>query len=162
MELLVTAGLACVLILVGLGVGGGLQWRHFADLARREKENEDVLLSDIRTFPGGADPAFGAAAVLGECVIGTDYFKTLCTKLRNLFGGELKGCEQMFERARREALLRMVADARSRGFDAVCNVRFGTSQIGCIRSSKKPPIAEVFATGTAYRRPAAPAPLPPA
>ena len=160
MDMIVTVVLGGGMILLGLLVGGGREWAHLADLSRRETGNLDFLVTDVQTFAEGADPACGAAAVFGECVIGTDYFKTLATKMRNLFGGEMKSAERLFERARREALLRMVDDARSRGFDAVCNVRFGTSQVGSVRSAKMPPIAEMLVSGTAYRR--APAPRPPA
>jgi uncharacterized protein YbjQ (UPF0145 family) len=49
--------------------------------------------------------------------------------LKNIVGGELKGYTELLADARQEAIDRMLEDARSRGANAVVNVRFTTSNI---------------------------------
>lgn len=43
---------------------------------------------------------------------------------RQLLGGELNGCTEVFRRSREEALLRMESQARSLGANGILNVRF--------------------------------------
>jgi uncharacterized protein YbjQ (UPF0145 family) len=49
--------------------------------------------------------------------------------LKNIVGGELKGYTELLEDARKEATDRMIADAHSKGANAIINVRFSTSAI---------------------------------
>ncbi len=44
-------------------------------------------------------------------------------------GGRLKTYESLFDRGRREAILRMKLSAQELGFDQIFNVRFETSSI---------------------------------
>ena len=53
------------------------------------------------------------------------------------------------ERARREALLRMVESAKGMGANAVANVRFETSNIGNMRRKRAAAMVEMYAYGTA-------------
>ena len=62
--------------------------------------------------------------------------------IRNIFGGELLKYTELLEESRNEAIARMVADAASRGANAIVNVRFATSAVTA-------GAAELFAYGTA-------------
>ena len=84
-----------------------------------------------------------------EVVIASDYFKTFAASLRKLVGGELRTYESLMERARREALLRMLESARRLGANCVLNVRFSTSNIGTARRRQAAAMVEVYAYGTA-------------
>ena len=53
------------------------------------------------------------------------------------------------ERARREAVCRMMREAHDHGAVAVVNVRVETSNIGAVRRKKISPMVEVIAYGTA-------------
>jgi uncharacterized protein YbjQ (UPF0145 family) len=64
--------------------------------------------------------------------------------LKNLVGGELKGYTKLLESARREAIARMIQQAKQLGANAVINVRFATSTI-------TQGAAELLAYGTAVR-----------
>lgn len=72
--------------------------------------------------------------------IGRDMF----AGIKNIFGGELKGYTELMEETRDEAVERMVAMARSKGANAILNIRFSTSDVA-------PGAAEVFAYGTAVK-----------
>ena len=62
---------------------------------------------------------------------------------------------RLFDRARREATLRMLESAKAQGYNAVCNVRFGGMDIGGNTSAggkKANQMAIVAVSGTAYCR----------
>ncbi len=64
--------------------------------------------------------------------------------MKNFVGGELKGYTELLQEARKEALHRMMEQARSVGANAVINVRFATSSVA-------QGAAELFAYGTAVK-----------
>jgi len=142
-----------VLIFVGLFAGRAAERKHYRNLALREQALANMLVTDIKTFPGGYDPSKGAALVQGEAVIATDYLKSFLAGLRNIFGGELKSYETLMVRARREAILRMMESAQRMGYNAVCNLRMGTADIGGMTGKRGAAMVEAFASGTAYAIP---------
>ncbi len=142
-----------VLLLLGLVVGRARERGHFRSLEARERQLAYMLVTDIKSFPGGAEAASGGALVMGQAVIATDYLKSFLAGLRKIVGGELRSYESLMERARREAILRMLEEAKGLGFNAVCNLRMGTADIGAMSGAKGSVMVEAFATGTAYRIP---------
>lgn len=136
-----------VVLVVGGLIGAWQERNHFDDLARREAEFLSMLVTDLKTPPPGMSVGH-AALVDGSVVIASDHFKTFCAKFRKFFGGEFAGLRRMQERARREALLRMMESARQIGATAVCNVRIETSTISGNRPDKIGG-CEVIAFGTA-------------
>jgi uncharacterized protein YbjQ (UPF0145 family) len=62
--------------------------------------------------------------------------------LKNLVGGELRAYTELMTDARREAMERMLAQARELGANAVVNVRFTTTNVSS-------GAAELYAYGTA-------------
>ncbi|HSR45370.1 MAG TPA: heavy metal-binding domain-containing protein [Acidimicrobiia bacterium] len=136
------------LLLLGSTVGRSRERRHFAELDRREEANRGFVLTDLRTVPVGMAPG-GAALVTGATVIAADYLKTFLSGFRMIFGGEMRSYTPMIERARREARLRMVEDARRVGAMAVINVRFETSPIALNSGRNTAPMAEILCYGTA-------------
>lgn len=136
------------LILIGGGLIGAVQERrHFEDLARREKALAGFLLTDLKTPPPGLQ-IVGGTLVTGSVVIAADHFKTFCARWRKIFGGEFRSLAKMQERARREAILRMVEEARKIGATTICNVRVETSSIGARREGQVSG-CELVAYGTA-------------
>ena len=116
-----------------------------------------MLVTTLKGFPGAGEGCPPPELVCGETAIASDGFKTWVFGLRNLFGGESKSFARLFDRARREAVAKMAEAARARGFDAVCNVRFATVDIGGNASgnggkNKALPMAVCTVSGTAYRR----------
>ncbi len=151
-------GLPVFLLLLGLAAGKAAESKHFRSLERREKGFAHMLITDIKTFPRGADAAKGAMLVMGEAVIATDYLKSFLARLRNFFGGEIRSYKTLMERARREAMLRMLWQARAAGHNAVCNLRLNTVTIGTATRRRGGAMVEMLVTGTAYTIPSAPEP----
>ena len=141
-------------VLIGLGYVVG-RWReqsHLKSLAIREQALGHIVVTDLKTI---ADPetAVSGCLVMGEAVIATDYFKSIATQLRNLIGGEMKSMQSLVDRARREAIVRMLEQADRAGATEVHNVRLETSNIRSATPKKKAAISvEMLAFGTAIVR----------
>ncbi len=143
--LLIFAGL----LLVGLVVGKAAEAAHFRRLDTEEQMLADILLSDMKRLPEGLKAVDGRL-VSGTAVIAVDYFKLFAAGLRNLFGGHIKSYDSLLQRARREAVVRMLHEARALGADAVWNVRLETATIQGKQAGKSGGI-EALAYGTALR-----------
>ena len=135
-----------VLLVLGYVFGQLAEKRHFRSIIKREAELRDVLC-----FTEGNVPEMGridSALVCGSVVISIDFFKKFVAGLRNLVGGRVSAYESLLERARREAILRMKAEAQARGAKSVWNVRIETSSITKVATQGVAAV-EVIAFGTA-------------
>lgn len=148
-QLIVFAVPVALLVLAWV-TGTTFERRHFRSLAARERKASDVLVTDLKDFPqaGPGEPGL----VVAEVVLATDYLKSFLAGLKKIIGGELRSYESVVERARREAVVRLVEEARRRGFDAIANLRFATADIGGNAKRQGAAIVAVMASGTAYRR----------
>jgi uncharacterized protein YbjQ (UPF0145 family) len=116
------------LAVVGYAVGRWNERRHYASIRSREQELAGILVFAMRFAP----PSLSARAlglVAGSVVISDDYFKQLVSGLQNFFGGRMRSYESLLDRARREAVLRMKAEARKLGAGMIVNVKFQTFAI---------------------------------
>lgn len=82
--------------------------------------------------------------VQGNTIRAKHLGRDIAASLKNLVGGELQGYTELLTEARRQALDRMLAQARELGADAVVNVRFTTSAV-------TQGAAELYAYGTAVK-----------
>lgn len=82
--------------------------------------------------------------VKGSTIQTVNLVKDIGSGLKTLVGGELKGYNEMMEKAREMATNRMIEEAARYGADAIVGVRFATSAI--MQSA-----AEVMAYGTAVK-----------
>jgi uncharacterized protein YbjQ (UPF0145 family) len=137
-------GVFLALLTIGYFAGSVIEKQHYASIRKREQEYRDVLAFMVR-FPFDRTTPQRAFLVHGTVVVSADYFKTFVAGLRNLFGGRFRSYETLMERARREALLRLKAEARRKGAKMIVCVRFETTTI----ASGWAPAMEVFAYGTA-------------
>lgn len=135
-------------LVLGYGVGRWLERRHYASIREREQKLRHVVALNTRYVPEGVAAA-SAQLVAGGVVISSDYFKTFVAGLRSLVGGRFRGYETLLERARREALLRLKAQAEAAGSTLVIGVRFETTHI----AGSSTPSVEVLAFGTALIAP---------
>lgn len=135
-----------VLLVLGYVFGQIAEKRHFRSIIRREQELRDVLCFTERNLPAMGE--VGSTLVCGSVVISIDFFKKFVASLRNLVGGRVSAYESLLERARREAILRMKAEARVLGANSVWNVRLETSSI-TKDGSQGVGAVEVLAYGTA-------------
>lgn len=136
-------------ILLGLGYGFGrlAESSHYRSILRREQTFRSILLIAARTPPADLIPR-KTQLVAGNVVISVDYFKRFLAGLRNLFGGRVHSYESLLDRARREAILRMKAEAHALGADMVFNIKMETASISKGRRNAIGAV-EVLAYGTA-------------
>ena len=139
------------LLAVGIFMGGFLERRHLAQLARREAAAAHVRVCNLKHVDA-PDPVRQAAMVMGQAVIASDYFKTFASQMRNLVGGEMRAAQVLLIRARREALLRLVEQAQAMGATEVWNVRFAFSNINQMSGLRGAMQVEMLAYGTAVMR----------
>lgn len=137
------------LILMGLGYGFGrfAETRHFKSIIAREKQLNRLPAIAAR-FPPVSLPPPRTQLVAGSVVVSVDYFKRFLAQLRNLVGGRVKSYETLLDRARREAVLRMKAEAEALGASMVFNLKLETASISKGRR-KTIGAVEVMAYGTA-------------
>ncbi len=137
------------LLIVGYISGTILEKRHLADI--REREEKILSLPAIMLKrPLNEEDIKEVRLVGGSVVISVDYFKKVVASLVNIFGGRIATYETLMDRARREAILRMKADA---GDDAseIINIRIETSSISK-NANLNIGAMEVLAYGTAVYR----------
>ena len=148
-------GLPAAVLFVGWLVGHLSETKHERSLALREEALKDIDTTDLRNPPGYNGAEGPCALVSGEAVVASDTFKSWVFGFKNIVGGESKTFTRLFDRARREALLRMKERARELGCDAVCNVRFDSADIGGNAAGAKKKgsnMAVALVSGTAWRR----------
>ena len=143
-------GITVVFLAMGLLVGGATERAHFRSIRRRENELKDILATQVKSFPGAVPGGSAPRMIVAEVVIASDYLKTFLAGFRNLFGGRVGSYQTMLERARREAALRVLEQARSLGYTGVCNIRLETADVGGNNTSRKVAMAAILASGTAY------------
>ena len=99
-----------------------------------------MIITQLKSYPGFVPGEKPPTLLVGEAIIATDYLKSFLAKIRNLFGGEIKSYQTLLIRARREATLRILEEAKRQGYNAICNLRMQTADVGgTTGTSKKPP-----------------------
>ena len=102
-----------------------------------------MIITNIETVPGKKlVEHFGY--VCGSTVRSKHIGKDFLAGLKNIVGGELKAYTELLEEARKEAISRMLEQAKNLGANAVINVRFSTSSVA-------QGAAELYVYGTAVR-----------
>ena len=119
---------ALFLLMLAYFIGTVIEKRHFARIRLREQEYHGYPVVTFGTMPADWN-AGDSTMVTGSIVVSLDYFKRVIAGLRGLVGGRVKTYEPLLDRARREALLRMIEQAREQGYDAIFNVRLETSRL---------------------------------
>lgn len=148
-NLLLKFGLPLFLILLAYFVGSFLEKRHFRSIREREKALHGYPVTTFKTLPETWQVG-RSKLVSGNVVVSLDYFKRIIAGLRSIIGGRVKTYEPLLDRARREAVLRMVEGARKDGFDAVINIRLETSRLANSRGNGEGTAGvELLAFGTA-------------
>ena len=147
----VNFGLPILILIFAYFVGSRIEKKHFENIRRREADARNFPVVSFRTMP--EDWNVGSSnLVTGNIVISLDYFKRVIASLKGLVGGRIKTYEPLLDRARREAMLRMIESARAQGYDAVINVRLETSRLANARRDGKGIAGvEMFAYGTAIK-----------
>jgi uncharacterized protein YbjQ (UPF0145 family) len=159
MDVVINLGVLIGLLMLGLLAGGLAERRHLRSLDRREAQHRDVLVTDIKSFPGICIGPHPPKLMVAEVVIASDYLKSFLASLRQIFGGEMRSFGTLMIRGRREAQLRLIEQARAEGYNALCNLRLVPADIGGSTTRRGMPMVTVLASATAYyaaQRPEAP------
>ena len=137
----VNFGLPILILIFAYFVGSRIEKKHFEDIRRREADARNFPVVSFHTMP--EDWNVGSSKLVsGNIVVSLDYFKRVI----------IKTYEPLLDRARREAMLRMIESARSQGYDAVINVRLETSRLANARRDGRGIAGvEMFAYGTALK-----------
>ncbi len=151
MEFVINIIIFSFLLSLGLFVGRYTERRHFLSLQQREHQFHDFLVTQLKSFPGVIPGTATPRLLVSEVVIATDYLKNFLAKLRNIFGGEVRSYQSLLVRARREALLRLQEQAQGQGFNAICNVRFQTADVGGNSTMRRVAMVAIIASATAYQ-----------
>lgn len=150
MELILSIAIPLILIGMGYFAGRFAEYSHFSSLEQREHENLGIVRTNSRAFLVPRTDALPPTLVCAETAIASDYFKNFLSAFRKFFGGEMRSYNSLMERARRETILRLVEQARSRGYNAICNLRLEPSDIGSNLSQKGSIMVCMIGSATAY------------
>jgi uncharacterized protein YbjQ (UPF0145 family) len=146
-----------VLIAVGYFKGSKKEKEHFRSIQEREAKYLylPAVTSNLKTVMAGEsmDKITSADMVTGSVVMAADSFKSFLSNMISIVGGNLTPYQSMMDRARREAILRMKADAS--GADMIVNVRIQSHSIGSPHHDRQAKSGgkaiEVLAYGTALK-----------
>jgi uncharacterized protein YbjQ (UPF0145 family) len=138
------------LILLGLIAGRATEAWHLRSLTRREAAFDDVLVTNLHSFPDARAEVTSVELVVAEVVIAADYLKILLASLRGIIGGEIASYRSLMTRARREAVLRLIEQARAKGYNALSNVRLEGADIGGSAVRTGTAMVCILASATAY------------
>ncbi len=138
------------LLLLGLIAGSLAERRHLRSLEAREAQHRDVLVTDLKSFPDACAGPYPPRLVVAEVVIASDYLKSFLASLRQIFGGEMRSFGTLMIRGRREALMRLIQQARAEGYNALGNVRLEPADIGGSTTRRGVPMVTILASATAY------------
>lgn len=116
------------LMILGYFIGSHLERKHYRSIKLREAEMNSLPAVASKLLPPDAG-GFNQALVMGNVTISVDYFKRFLATLHNFFGGSVTSYETLLDRARREALLRMKAEAEKLNASLVLNVKYETASI---------------------------------
>jgi uncharacterized protein YbjQ (UPF0145 family) len=146
-QLLVTA----LLLALGFVSGKTVEHFHYQDLAKRERRLRRMPALTTRRLP--ADWRVEDATLLtGSVVISLDYWKRFAASIRQIFGGNVRSFETLFERARREAIVRLKEAAAAKGCDALIGVRLESCELANQGANGKGTAGvELMAVGTGLR-----------
>lgn len=141
-----------VLLLLGaMFAGNFIAARHEADLRKRNATVAHIRATDTRMMLDAKAGVSPATLVTSEVTLGIDHFRGFLGKLKNIFGGEVRSYQTTLDRARREAVTRIMEQAHAKGFNAVANLRVDFADIGGNATmTQKAAMVTILAVGTAY------------
>lgn len=144
-EIILNIALPVFLILLAMVVGSLLEKRHFRSISKREQDFSGLPVLSSRDYPRDRNIQ-SSEMYMGSAVVSVDYFKRLLAGLRMIFGGELGAYASLLDRARREAVLRLLEQCQDA--DMVISLRIETSSVFKGRTNRIGS-TEILAYGTA-------------
>ncbi len=143
-QILINYAPLLILFIVGWFFGMRHERQHLARLVASEDELRHIIVSSERFYRPTLIAGTQGELVLGSVVIAQDYFKMVIAKILSLFGKNLTTYETLLDRARREALVRMRTEAKSKGYNHIYGLRLEVTNVNQLGS-----MVEAIAYGTA-------------
>src|SRR5688572_9179459 len=103
-ELVLTVGT----LVLAFAIGTRREKAHFRSLLEREARVRNIPVVTGKRFIDAGRAVARVELVSGQVAIAQDAFKAFVGSLVNIFGGKVAVLESLLDRARREALLRMI------------------------------------------------------
>lgn len=148
LQIVLPLAFALLLLVTGFFSGRYLERQHYQRIIADETAPGQVMVFAERLPPPDV-PAPQSQLVMGSVVVSVDYYKRFIAALRQLVGGRLNSYESLIDRGRREALVRMRAQAKALGADRVFNIKFETAVIAGRSRQNSLGSVEILAYGTA-------------
>lgn len=149
LDMALRVGLPLLLVVIGFFSGSFFERRHYADIERRERELRPIPVTNLRGLDTSREIA-SSRLVSGSVVISVDAFKSLVGGLQTFFGGRVSSYETLIDRARREAVLRVLEQLENA--DTIVNLRVETSMVAAPGESASSIEALAYATAVEYRK----------
>lgn len=134
----------------GLVLAIWLERRHFQSIRDREAGFHDYPAVPTRSWDTGVEVA-DARLVTASVVVSLSHFKRFMVRFRQIFGGRIRSYENLLERGKREAILRL--KEQTPDHHIIVNLRLLTSNIASIHDPRQKGASgvEVLASGTAVQ-----------
>jgi len=114
---------------MGWMVGWGWERYGLSKLAVRERDVSDIRVGAHRYRATDADASMDSRLLEGSVVISHDLFRGFTIFFARILGGRISMYECLFERARREAIVRLKECARGEGYTQVVNLKIVSTRI---------------------------------
>lgn len=138
---IIRLALSIVAVIAGFVFGRRAERAHFKSIREREASLQNLA---VRSETELSFNVSESQLVFGNVVIANDRFKSLVGSFESFFGGRLKAFEPLIDRGRREAILRLKAQAADWGAKEVLHLRVESSMVDNYG-------VEVLAIGTAVK-----------
>lgn len=134
------------LFLLSLLTGRIIERLHYRSIDQREDRLGTECIKSGKSISVAPEAIRETRLVCGEAVVAAEFSRWVMGAFKGIFGGNIRSYESVIDRTRREALLRMYADAGNAV--EVVNVRLEYTPISYGISSKSSCV-EAIAYGTA-------------
>lgn len=119
-----------LLLAIGWSVGRVKVRNHRERLSALEEELRDIRLHNVKYKPVDGHEAVDAYMLNASLVLSIDAFQRFLSFFRNIRGGEHRNFSDLLDRGRRDAMLRLKAQARDRGAQDIYNIKIQSTSIG--------------------------------